>query len=174
MIDDEYYVEGATVLGIEVIPFSLFNIETYKVIVSVGDSNDRKKMVERLPNLTEFVTIIHPSVLMSEWVLIGEGAYIGAGSILTCDIVIGKHSQLNRSTNIGHDARIGNFFTTTPGVVVSGNCTIGDCVYLGTGAVLKEKISITNNVTIGMGGVVVKSIQDSGVYVGNPVKRLLK
>ena len=33
-------------------------------------------------------------------------------------------------------------------------------------------MSICSDVTIGMGGVVVKDIADAGVYIGNPLKQL--
>ena len=48
----------------------------------------------------------------------------------------------------------------------------GDNVYFGTNAATREKIRICSDVTIGMGGVVVKSIDVEGVYVGNPLRKL--
>jgi UDP-perosamine 4-acetyltransferase len=39
---------------------------------------------------------------------------------------------------------------------------------------LKQGLTITNNVTIGMGAVVTKNIVKSGVYIGNPAKELIK
>jgi UDP-3-O-[3-hydroxymyristoyl] glucosamine N-acyltransferase len=97
---------------------------------------------------------------------------ITAGCILTCDIKIGKHSQLNLHTTIGHDCVIGNYFTTTPACNISGICTFGDCVYLGTNSSVRQGITICDEVTVGMGGVVVKNINEPGTYVGNPAKRL--
>lgn len=170
MVDDVYYNEPE-VLGIKVIRRSEFDPLLYNVVVAVGDSQTRRRIIESLPKETTYTSIIHPSVIMSKWVEIGEGSIIGAGTILTCNIKIGKHAQLNLQTTICHDCTIGDFFTTAPAVNINGNCTIGDGVYLGSNSCVREKISICNNVTVGMGSVVVKNILQEGVYLGNPSKR---
>jgi UDP-3-O-[3-hydroxymyristoyl] glucosamine N-acyltransferase len=103
---------------------------------------------------------------------IGEGSFIGANSILTTNIKIGKHAILNRGNHIGHDCVIGDFFSAMPGSVVSGNVRIYDLVYLGNNSTIKEKLSIHSLTTIGMNGAVVKHIEESGTYVGVPVKKI--
>ena len=103
---------------------------------------------------------------------IGEGSVICAGSILTTNIKIGKHSHLNLLTTIGHDTVVGDYFTTAPGAKISGNCNIGECVYFGTNSSVREKITICDNVTIGLNGGVVKNINKSGIYVGVPTRLL--
>lgn len=173
MVDDEYFTD-TEIMGIEVIPKSKFDEDLYEVVVSIGDPVFRKKVVQNLPMTTKYATIIHPSVIMSKWLEVGEGSIITAGCILTCNIHIGKHAHLNLQTTIGHDCVIGDYFTTAPGVNISGNCTFGDSVYMGSNVAIREKITICDNVIIGMGGIVVKNISESGVYVGNPVKKLLK
>jgi UDP-3-O-[3-hydroxymyristoyl] glucosamine N-acyltransferase len=58
-----------------------------------------------------------------------------------------------------------------PGVIVSGNVRINDFVYMGNNSSIREKLSVGGSVTIGMNGAVVKSIKESGVYGGVPVKK---
>lgn len=157
---------------IAVKPLSYFNVKLHKAIIAVADSRARKKIVLQLPSDTEFQTLIHPNVVMSDNVRIGAGSIICAGSILTCDITIGKHAHLNLTSTIGHDCVIGDYFTTGPAVNISGNCTIGECVNVGTNSAVREKIKIVDNVIIGMGGIVVKNISQPGIYVGNPAKIL--
>jgi sugar O-acyltransferase (sialic acid O-acetyltransferase NeuD family) len=171
MVNDEYYNQS-TIMDINVILLSKFDPEKYNVVVAIGDSNLRKKAVESLPKNTTFTTIIHPSAIISKFVNIGEGSIITAGTILTCNINIGKHAHLNLNTTIGHDCIIGDYFTTAPAVNISGNCNIGNCVYFGTNSSVKEKINICNNVTIGLNSGVVKNIDESGVYVGCPIRKI--
>ncbi len=173
MVDDEYVTQNH-LMGIEIIPRSEFNPKYYNVVVAIGDSYTREKIIKSLPDDTTYITLIHPNAILSEWVTIGEGSIVTAGTILTCNIQIGKHSILNLNTTISHDCIIGHFFTAASGVNISGNCNIGNHVNLGTNASIKEKINICDNVTIGMGGVVVKDINEPGIYVGNPVKKLEK
>ena len=57
---------------------------------------------------------------MSDDIAIGYGSVVCANCILTCDIRLGIFHQLNLSTTIGHDTMVGDYFTTAPGVHVSG------------------------------------------------------
>jgi UDP-3-O-[3-hydroxymyristoyl] glucosamine N-acyltransferase len=97
---------------------------------------------------------------------IGVGSFIGAYSILTTNIKIGSHTLLNRSNHIGHDCIIGDYFSAMPGSIVSGNVHIGNKVYLGTNSSIKEKLTIIDDVLIGLNTGIVKSINKSGTYVG--------
>jgi sugar O-acyltransferase (sialic acid O-acetyltransferase NeuD family) len=160
------------VLGLEVKPMSFFNADIHKMFIAIGDPIARKKIADSLPDHTEFFTLIHPNVIISEWVEIGEGSIVCAGCILTCDIKIGKHAHINLDCTIGHDCRVGDFFTAAPSVNISGTCTIGDYVYLGTNSSLREKLTISDHVIVGMGGMVVKDIIEPGTYVGIPVKKI--
>jgi len=168
-VDDEYY-DG---LNSEILPLSKLDINEYEVVVAIGNPIDRKRIVDSLPQGVKFFTHIHNSVLiMDKNIEIGEGSIICAGTILTTNIKIGKHTHLNLHTTVGHDSITGDFFTTAPGVKVSGNCKIGNCVYLGTNSSVREKISICDNVTVGLNSGVVKNINESGTYVGLPSKKI--
>ena len=166
-VEDGYYVESPHVYKL-----STFNPVEYDVLIAVGDPKIREKLRDKLPEETTFFSFIHPSaqILDKEGVKVGEGSFIGANCVLTTNITIGDHCQLNIGTVIGHDCLIGDFFTTAPGAKVSGNCDIGDCVYLGTNSSVKEKTAILSEVTIGMGAVVVHNIYCPGTYVGVPAE----
>ena len=164
-VDDQYVIEGTQSL-------SSFDPKEYQVMVAVGDSKHRYDIVQKLPKETKYFTFIHPTALIMNNVEIGEGSFIGAYSILTTNIKIGKHALLNRGNQIGHDCSIGDYFSAMPGAIVSGNVTIYDCVYMGTNSTIKEKLSIHSFAKIGLNAGVVKSIKDSRTYVGTPSKTL--
>lgn len=173
MVADKYYTEPK-LMGLPVIKESDFSPELYEVVVAIGDPQTRRRVVEGLPKETKYTSIIHPSAVISKWVEVGEGSIITAGTILTCNIKIGRHAHLNLHTTIGHDCVIGNYFTTAPAANISGNCIFEECVYFGTNSSARQGIRISSNVTIGMGGVVVKNIEEEGVYIGNPLRKLVK
>ena len=142
-------------------------------MVAVADSKDRFDIIQRLPRETKYFTWVHPTALiLDNDIEIGEGSFIGANSILTTNIKIGKHTILNRANHIGHDCSIGDYFSAMPGSIVSGNVIIGDEVYLGTNASIKEKLSICSSATIGLNAAVVKNIEEPGTYVGVPAKKI--
>ena len=162
-VDDQYVRhEDNTV------PLSLFNPDEYVVMIAISDPKVRCDISQKLPKETQYFTFIHPSVFLMGNVEIGEGSFIGANSILTTDIKLGKHAILNRANHIGHDSIIGDYFSAMPGAIVSGNVTIYDCVYLGTNSSIKEKLTIVSGCTIGLNSGVVKDIKYSGTYGGTP------
>ena len=140
------------------------------MMVAVANSQERKRIVEKLPKETTYFTFIHPTALLMENVTIGEGSFVGAHSILTTNIKIGKHAILNRGNQIGHDSVIGNYFSAMPGAIVSGNVNISSNVYMGNNSSIREKIHVSSNVIIGSNATVVKNIVTSGIYIGVPAK----
>jgi sugar O-acyltransferase (sialic acid O-acetyltransferase NeuD family) len=159
-VDDEFVTEDC-------LPLSSFSPKDYAIMIAIANSQDRFIMSNRLPKETKYFTFVHPtSLIMGKDVIIGEGSFIGANSIITCNVKIGKHAILNRGNQIGHDCVIGDYFSAMPGSIVSGNCSIGNSVYLGTNSSIREKIEITDDVTIGLNTGIVKSIDKSGTYVG--------
>ena len=168
----EKYSPESRIMGKPVLPESAFDPDQQCMTVGVGSPAIRRKIVEALPAHTEYPSFIHPSASVSRWVSIGPGAVVCAGCILTAQIEIGRHCHLNLQTTIGHDCYIGDYFTTAPGVHVSGDCRFGDQVYFGTGSATRQGIRITSGVTIGMGAMVVKPIDTPGTYVGIPAKKI--
>lgn len=168
-VDDLFWKENDKYI----FPLSKFDPNEYEVIVAIGDPKDRYNMIQRLPKETQYFSFIHPSAqILGHDIKIGKGSIVCAGCILTTNIIIGDHAHLNLQTTIGHDCEIGNYFTTAPGAKISGNCKIYDCVYIGTNASIKQKISIHSFTTVGLNAGVVKSIEDSGTYIGTPAKRI--
>jgi sugar O-acyltransferase (sialic acid O-acetyltransferase NeuD family) len=167
-VDDKYAPTVPNVTGI-----STFNPEEYLMMVAVADSKDRADIVSRLPKETKYFTFIHPTVqIMDDNIEVGEGSFIGANSILTTNIKLGKHALLNRGNHIGHDCFIGDYFSAMPNAVIGGNVWIDNKVYLGSCSNIREKIKIVANTTVGMNAAVVKNITESGVYVGVPAKKI--
>jgi acetyltransferase-like isoleucine patch superfamily enzyme len=168
-VDDSYYKENDN----NIKPLSEFNPAEYEVLIAIGDPTAREQIVNRLPNETKYFTFIHPSaIILGNDVEIGQGSIICAGTIITTNCKIGKHTHLNLMTTIGHDCVIDDFFTTAPGAKISGNCNIGKCVYVGTNASVKQKINICDYTTIGLNAGVVKNIEEQGVYTGTPTKKI--
>lgn len=173
-LDDNSNLKNRKVAGINVIQTPDFIPSNYDVVIAIGDSQIRERIVTMLPKETNYTTLIHPTAIILDQTKIGLGSIITAGCIITCNISIGKHSILNLHTTIGHDCQIGNFLTTAPGVHISGDCNFGNCINLGTNSSVKQGLKICDDVTIGMGGVAVKDILTKGTYIGNPLKKLEK
>ena len=144
------------------------------VVVAIGSPRVKKTIVERLQayHNIRFATLVDPSVLLSGSVTIDEGSIICAGSVLTVDIEIGKHVAINLNCTVGHDAVLQDYATVYPGVHISGNVNVGQCVELGTGSQIIQGKKIENKIVVGAGSVITKDLSKQGTYVGAPVRRI--
>lgn len=162
--------ERKSIYGIPVRSESHFNFKKHLAVVAIGNSILRSRVVQKMNSNTEYPALIHPTALFFGSVNFGVGAVVCANSVLTCDVTIGNHAQLNLGTTVGHGVKIGDFFTTAPGVHINGDNNIGDFVYFGTNSSTIENIHISNQVTIGANACVVRHIHKPGTYVGVPAR----
>ncbi len=86
--------------------------------------------------------------------------------------IIKKGVRIGAHCNIGHNNIIGENTVLAAGVMTSGSVTIGKNCWFGTGSLIRNGISICDDVVIGIGSVVIKDITEPGIYVGNPAKFL--
>lgn len=141
------------------------------VISAIGSPIAKKKIVERaVEKQLKFCSVIHPSVVMSKYVEIGEGTIITAGNILTTYIKIGSHVILNLACTIGHDSIIEDYCTLAPGAHISGNVHLGKGVDFGTGAVIAQGTAVGAWSIIGAGAAVISEIPPNVTAVGVPAK----
>jgi sugar O-acyltransferase (sialic acid O-acetyltransferase NeuD family) len=142
--------------------------KSFGVVIAISDIQTRIKFSEL--NL-KWINLHKGETLGN--VYLGHGNIICRGVIMTTGIEIGNHCQFNLLTTVGHDCKIGDYVTCAPKVSISGNCTIGNRVYIGTGAVIKEKIKICDDVIIGANSFVNRDIVEPGTYAGNPAIRIM-
>ena len=148
------------------------DLNDYGLILGVGDPLKRSELYDKIQKY-RLISYIHDehNLLDKESIDIQRGSIICAGAVLTTNINLGICCHINLNSTIGHDVNIGDFFTCSPGVQISGNCNIGDNVLIGTNSSIKEHINISSNVIIGMNSNVTKNITESGIYFGNPIKK---
>lgn len=174
-IDDNEELHGKKINGYPILGgldwFREHNDNNLGCVCAIGTCEIRKRVVERLQETgVNFYNAIHPSVIMSEFVELGKGVIICAGSILTVNIKIGDHVHINLDSIIGHDAVIGKYCTVNPLVAINGNNHLGEGVYVGTGATFIQEVSVGSWSTIGAGSVVIENVPEKVVVVGVPAK----
>ena len=140
-------------------------------VVAIGKGHVRRRVTQDLVRAgLSPATLIHPSAIVGEDVELGDGTVICAGSILTTNIRLGHGVQINLLCTIGHDCVLGEFATLAPGVLVSGNVTLSDEVYMGTNSCTIQGLSIGTATIVGAGAVVTRSIEEGLTVVGTPAK----
>lgn len=151
-------------------------IQDIPYVIGVGEPSTKLKLLSKVDtSKMRFERVVHSKAIFGErdwWRYVGEGSVICPGVIITTNVRIGKFVTLNLNATVGHDTVIGDYCNFAPGANISGNCTIGNRVSVGTNAAIREKITVCDDVVIGMGGIVVKDITEPGVYVGNPARKI--
>ena len=149
--------------------------EDLNVTIAIGNAKVRKMLAEKLSTNThlKFPNLIDPSVIYdNEETMLGKGNIICANTIMTVNIKIGNFNIINLDCTIGHDDVLNNYITIYPSVNVSGCVVVDDIVEIGTGTQIIQGLKICSNTIIGASAAVVKNIEESGTYVGVPVKRI--
>lgn len=179
-IDDDENNQGKILNDIPV--FSLKDAKvTYpdaRIIGGIGSPKTRENVINKaLKAGFSFLSVIHPNVEISNYVEIGNGVVICAGSIITTNVVLRDHVQINLDCTIGHDVIMDDYSTLAPGVHVSGHVHIGERAYVGTGANIingteDKPLIIQNDVIIGAGACVINNVPAGQTVVGVPAESI--
>ena len=119
---------------------------------------------------------------------IGDNTFIGPFVEIQKDVKIGKNCKVQSHSFICELVTIGDNTVIAHGVMFINDLfstggpangdknlwkstTIGNNVSIGSNATILP-VSICDNVVIGAGSVVTRDIKESGIYVGNPAKKI--
>lgn len=150
------------------------------IVGGIGDPRVRETVMEKaLGAGFTSGTLIHPNVERSDTITIGEGAVICAGNILTVNITLGRHVQINLDCTLGHDVILEDYSTLAPGVHISGWVHLGKRVYVGTGAVIingtqDKPLVVGDDTVVGAAACVTRSLPAGITAVGIPARPLKK
>ena len=133
----------------------------------------------------ERVTVIEPANLYE--CSLGDDVFVGPYCELQREVTVGprtriqSHSFICELVTIGSDCFIGHGVMFINDLLRGGPAggdssrwqptTIGDRVSIGSNATVLP-VTIAPSTVIGAGSVVTKDIDESGVYVGNPARRI--
>lgn len=134
----------------------------------------RKRAIIETTNIPNerFETIVHPTASVSKLARLGQGTVVFQNVTIASNVQLGTHVIVLPNSVISHDDVIGDYSCIAGGVCISGGATIGRSCYLGTNASIIGNIQIGNYCLIGMGSVVLDSVADNSVVVGNPARFL--
>jgi len=83
---------------------------------------------------------------------------------------IGSNNIIMAHSHIGHDAIIADDCEICTGVIIGGYSIIKSHVKLKLGVTVRNRLTIGRGALVGLGGVVVKDVEDGEVVYGNPAK----
>jgi len=167
--DKGKFIHGLPVLG-ELSYLKNVDFNEVRLVAAVGRSVWRRKIVEEAKKLgAKFTSVIHPTVTISKWSKIGEGAIMQRFCIVMPDVIIGNYFVSNGFVGIGHDAVIGDYVHMNPHVVISGGTVIGNDVFIGLRATLLTS-RIGDGAVIGACALITKDVPPNMMAMGMPAK----
>lgn len=111
------------------------------------------------------VNLISPYSRVHQSLVLGSGVYIHHDVVISCDVCIGNGVIVNTSAKIGHDSTIGDNVSVGSGVFIGGNTHISSNVLIGAMSAIKDNVSLGSNVVVGMGSIVMKSINERRIIM---------
>ncbi len=145
------------------------------LVIAINQPKALKTLYNKItnPNIS-FPNYIHPSVSFydKESFSMGKGNIIAHLGLISFDVKLGDFNIFNTRASIGHHVQIGSFNTFNPNIQLSGNVNIGDMNVFGLNVGVIPKKKIGNGNTIGAGSILLRSIKDDSLYIGNPAKIL--
>jgi sugar O-acyltransferase (sialic acid O-acetyltransferase NeuD family) len=168
--DDDGARLGTTLLGarVEASLQEIASDPTVRAVLAIGDNRTRARLGGSAR--CELVTLVHPSAVVHDSVVLGAGSVVFAGCVIQPDTTIGRHAIVNTAASIDHDCVLGSAVHVAPGTRLAGNVTLGDGVFLGIGAVVIPGCSIGAWTRVGAGAAVVHDLPPEITAIGVPAR----
>lgn len=119
-------------------------------------------------------TIVSPTAYVARYTSIGEGTIIMHKAIVCVGSKIGCNCIINTMADVDHCAEVGDNSHLSANVLVAGEAKVGDRCFCGIGSIISSGVTITSDVILGAGTLVVKNIDTPGIYIGHPSHPLSK
>ena len=148
----------------------------HSFLITVGQiktSHIRKKIYQKLKDFNAMLAkVVAPTATLSKHAAIGEGSIVMHNATINADAIIGVNCIINTASNIEHDVTVGDHCHISTHAVINGNCTLGNEVFIGSGSILSNGICVVDKVVFGAGSLVYKSVNETGTYAGNPLRKI--
>lgn len=171
---DDNAREGESFLGFPVVKaVENLSSEVWAGFPASGDGDRRQLQCEEIE-----LRGLHVATLVSPTATLGVGSEIGLGCLVAHHAHVGPMARvgrgciLNTGSIVEHECVVGDYTHVSINSAMAGRSSLGHYSMLGASACIIDGVRVTDRVTIGAGALVHRHIDQPGIYIGVPAKRL--
>ncbi|PBJ13878.1 acetyltransferase [Flavobacterium sp. ACN6] len=169
--NNEISINGYSIVGNSNAIVDAFSMNIFdELIIGIGYKHlsIRKALFEKFENVIPFGKIVHSSSWIDKTATVRDGCVIYPSCIIDASAIISNNTILNIGCTVSHDTIVGKHCFLSPRVALAGFINVEEMCILGINSTVIDNIHIVSETKIGGGTVVIKSINEAGLYVGNP------
>lgn len=117
------------------------------------------------------LTCISQHAYVHHTAIVGLGSIVYPGTQILTNVKLGDNVVILPNSTVNHDCDIGSFTLINSNCSLNGNIKCGRNSFIGSGSNIREKCSIAAYSTIGIGSLVLESIDEMGLYYGAPARK---
>ncbi len=138
------------------------------VAIGYNHLDFKLKLLTSLRGSIPMINILSPNTYIDESAVLGENVFLYPGVIVDKHVKINDGCVLNLGVIVSHDSQVGECSFLAPNSVIAGFSKIGKLSFMGISSGIIDNISVCDNVKLGAGSIVTKSISQPGLYCGIP------
>ena len=144
--------------------------DAFLIAVGYRHFKARQQLFEKFSDVLPATTLIHPTAHVDAAAEVMAGTVVFPRAVIDVGAVLEANVLVNTAAVICHHSRVGAHSFVAPAACIAGFTRVGRRCFVGMNATIRDNAVITDDVVIGAGAVVTRSIETAGVHVGVPAR----
>lgn len=139
--------------------------------LGIGDNKARRRYFDQLKSHgLNVASCVAPTAWVARDATLGEGVFLGPGSVIGARTRIGDNVIVNTQSSIDHDCEIGDDTQLTAAVSLGSWIKVGRGGYFGMKSCVIPRVEIGDEVEVMAGALVVRSAPSNVMLGGAPAR----
>ena len=141
--------------------------------IALGEPKWRKYYAEMMEQKgAEFISIIATGAYINPTAQIGVGSFVSGWSVISDNVILGRHTVVHVFADLGHDAIVGDYSTIEAYCFMGGFSEVGSESVMHVRSTLIRKKKIGDKVEVGTSSVVMRNVKDESHVFGIPAQKI--